>query len=156
MTGQLRSAYAQCYLRLRHCKLRYLQELTYIIKQDIAGLNKSIAGLQAYTRQHGAGSSGNRNPEQKQADEHEANVVMLLQSKLANVSMTFKDVLEIRTQVSCTATMILLMNLTDSYLVYAEHEGEQGPNRAIHAFRCVWSQPGTIKSASPTQYRTSR
>jgi syntaxin 5 len=74
------------------------QELTYIIKQDIAGVNKQIAVLQAHVRQHGAG--GARSPDQKQADEHEANVVMLLQSKLAAASMAFKDVLELRTQAS--------------------------------------------------------
>lgn len=32
-------------------------------------------------------------------EEHNNNVVMLLQSKLASTSMTFKDVLEVRTQV---------------------------------------------------------
>lgn len=32
-------------------------------------------------------------------DEHNNNVVMMLQSKLATTSMTFKDVLELRTQV---------------------------------------------------------
>ncbi|CAJ0835294.1 12510_t:CDS:2 [Entrophospora sp. SA101] len=34
----------------------------------------------------------------KQADEHPSNVVVMLQSKLANASMIFKDVLEMRTQ----------------------------------------------------------
>ena len=33
-------------------------------------------------------------------DEHNNNVVMMLQSNLATTSMTFKDVLELRTQVS--------------------------------------------------------
>ena len=32
-------------------------------------------------------------------DEHNNNVVMMLQSNLATTSMTFKDVLELRTQV---------------------------------------------------------
>lgn len=35
-------------------------------------------------------------------DEHNNNVVMMLQSKLATTSMTFKDVLELRTQVFIT------------------------------------------------------
>lgn len=35
----------------------------------------------------------------KQAAEHSSNVVVALQSKLANTSMSFKDVLEIRTEV---------------------------------------------------------
>jgi syntaxin 5 len=63
-------------------------------------VNRQIAALQAHVKQHGTGSSSSRTHEQKQADEHESNVVMLLQSKLANVSMSFKDVLELRTQAS--------------------------------------------------------
>jgi syntaxin 5 len=70
-----------------------IQELTYIIKQDIAALNRQISALQTHVKQR-AGRS-----ESKLVDEHESNVVLLLQSKLANASMTFKDVLEIRTQV---------------------------------------------------------
>lgn len=76
-----------------------LQELTFIIKQDIANINKQIAGLQGYVKQKTAQGSSNT-PEGKQIDEHNSNVVMLLQSKLANTSMGFKDVLEVRTQVS--------------------------------------------------------
>jgi len=70
-----------------------ISELTYIIKQDIANLNKQIAALQAYTKSKK--SSGGSTT---QVEEHNNNVVMLLQSKLANTSMSFKDVLEIRTQ----------------------------------------------------------
>jgi DNA-binding transcriptional regulator YiaG len=47
--------------------------------------------LQSYTKDHKIGS--------KQATEHSSNVVVSLQSKLANTSMSFKDVLEIRTEV---------------------------------------------------------
>ncbi|PFH54851.1 hypothetical protein AMATHDRAFT_52844 [Amanita thiersii Skay4041] len=72
-----------------------ISELTFIIKQDIAHINKQIAALQAYVKQRNTGS---KSIESKQIDEHNHNVVMLLQSKLANTSMTFKDVLEIRTQ----------------------------------------------------------
>lgn len=32
-------------------------------------------------------------------EEHNKNIIMMLQSKLAETSMTFKDVLELRTQV---------------------------------------------------------
>ncbi|OCH94744.1 t-SNARE [Obba rivulosa] len=74
-----------------------ISELTYIIKQDIANINKQIASLQAYVKQRNAAGLSNT-PEGKQLDEHNHNVVMLLQSKLADTSMTFKDVLEIRTQ----------------------------------------------------------
>ncbi|RHZ75722.1 hypothetical protein Glove_212g50 [Diversispora epigaea] len=67
-----------------------ISELTYIIKQDIAKLNKQIALLQQYVRDHKKNNT--------QANEHSSNVVVMLQSKLANTSMNFKDVLEIRTQ----------------------------------------------------------
>ncbi|KAH8119911.1 integral membrane protein sed5 [Phellopilus nigrolimitatus] len=73
-----------------------ISELTYIIKQDIAGINKQIASLQSYLKQRNAQST--KSPVNKQVDEHNSNVVMLLQSKLASTSMTFKDVLEVRTQ----------------------------------------------------------
>lgn len=72
-----------------------LQELTYIIKQDIAALNSQIAQLQVFTQSNlnaGAGS--------KQVSEHNKNVVTMLQTKLADTTIGFKDVLEIRTQVS--------------------------------------------------------
>ncbi|KAK0481622.1 t-SNARE [Armillaria novae-zelandiae] len=73
-----------------------ISELTFIIKQDIASINKQIAHLQSYVKQRNAQSSGSAAG--KQIEEHNHNVVMLLQSKLANTSMTFKDVLEVRTQ----------------------------------------------------------
>lgn len=72
------------------------QELTHWIKQDIAKINKDIASLQAYVRAQKSASSQGR---MKQVEEHNNNVVMMLQSKLASTSMSFKDVLEIRTQV---------------------------------------------------------
>ncbi|TXT13144.1 hypothetical protein VHUM_01545 [Vanrija humicola] len=70
-----------------------ISELTYIIRQDIASLNTQIAGLQAFVRANKppAGSG-------KQVEEHNSNVVMMLQSRLANMGMGFKDVLELRTQ----------------------------------------------------------
>lgn len=87
------------------------QELTFIIKQDIAGINKQIAGLQSYVKQRNQQGTS-KSVEGKQIDEHHNNVVMLLQSKLANTSMGFKDVLEIRTQVSTPITrMCLLLSL---------------------------------------------
>ncbi|THV07617.1 integral membrane protein sed5 [Dendrothele bispora CBS 962.96] len=73
-----------------------ISELTFIIKQDIANLNKQIASLRSYVKQQNPKTS--TSAEGKQIEEHTQNVVMLLQSKLANTSMTFKDVLELRTQ----------------------------------------------------------
>ncbi|BGP42316.1 Integral membrane protein SED5 [Rhodotorula kratochvilovae] len=70
-----------------------ISELTYIIKQDIAALNQQIAQLQAFTQTNlNAGAGG------KQVSEHNKNVVTMLQTKLADTTIGFKDVLEIRTQ----------------------------------------------------------
>lgn len=66
-----------------------IQELTYIIKQDIAQLNNQIAQLQRM-------QSGTRKREQEK--KHSDNVVVSLQSKLASMSKDFKGVLEVRTQ----------------------------------------------------------
>ncbi|KAF9527746.1 integral membrane protein sed5 [Crepidotus variabilis] len=72
-----------------------ISELTFIVKQDIASINKQIATLQSYVKQRHASSS---TPETKMVDEHHTNTVMMLQNKLATTSMSFKDVLELRTQ----------------------------------------------------------
>jgi syntaxin 5 len=70
-----------------------ISELTYIIRQDIASLNQQIASLQAFVRSQKQGNGGG-----KQVEEHNSNVVMMLQSRLANMGLGFKDVLELRTQ----------------------------------------------------------
>lgn len=90
-----------------------ISELTYIIRQDIASLNNQIAALQSYVRAQkangsssgggGGGASGKGKGKDaargQQVEEHNSNVVMLLQSRLASMGMGFKDVLELRTQV---------------------------------------------------------
>ncbi|CAN8009720.1 unnamed protein product [Ixodes pacificus] len=68
-----------------------IQELTYIIKQDIGSLNKQIAQLQDVAR-----SSKNRGTKHMQS--HSNSVVVSLQSKLASMSNDFKSVLEVRTE----------------------------------------------------------
>ena len=77
-----------------------IAELTYVIKQDLAGLNQQIGQLQVLSRQHGtvasAGAGGKGAGQQE--EEHNKNVVMLLQGKLADVSVHFKEVLEVRTK----------------------------------------------------------
>ena len=62
-------------------------------------MNKQIASLQGYVKQRNS-QGGTKSHEAKLIEEHQHNVVMLLQSRLADISMAFKDVLEIRTQVS--------------------------------------------------------
>ena len=68
-----------------------IAELTYVIKQDLAGLNQQIGNLQTIQR---GGSTTTANQE----GEHNKNVVMLLQGKLADVGVNFKEVLEVRTK----------------------------------------------------------
>lgn len=68
-----------------------IEELTYIIKQDINSLNKQIAQLQDLIRSHGA-------PSGRHIQTHSNTIVVSLQSKLASMSNDFKSVLEVRTE----------------------------------------------------------
>ncbi|KAK6856560.1 syntaxin 5 [Apiospora arundinis] len=63
-----------------------INELTFIIKQDLSSLNQQIHGLQDLTRQQHPGRSAG-----DQVGEHNKNVVFMLQGKLT-------DVLEVRTK----------------------------------------------------------
>jgi len=67
-----------------------IQDLTYIIKQDISSLNRQIAHLQEFSK--------SRDENSQHAKKHSSSVVVSLQSKLANMSKSFKQVLEIRTE----------------------------------------------------------
>lgn len=67
-----------------------INELTFIIKQDLSSLNQQIGNLQVLTRQ--------QHPKADQEGEHNKNVVFMLQGKLTDVSANFKDVLEERTK----------------------------------------------------------
>ena len=73
------------------------QELTFIIKQDLANINKQILSLQNFVKQRKQNAA--KSAETNQIHEHNNNVVVLLQNRLASTSITFKDVLEVRTQV---------------------------------------------------------
>jgi syntaxin 5 len=73
-----------------------IAELTYVIKQDLAGLNQQIGNLQ--TIQRGTQAGGASTSTTGQEGEHNKNVVMLLQGKLADVGVNFKEVLEVRTK----------------------------------------------------------
>lgn len=67
-----------------------IQELTYIIKQDINQLNSEIDNLQKFSREKQSNS--------KHKQLHSSTVVISLQSRLANVSCDLKNVLETRTE----------------------------------------------------------
>lgn len=68
-----------------------IQELTFIIKEDIANLNKQIAQLQTVAK-------GQRDGQGKHQQSHSTSVVVALQSKLAAMSNNFKQVLEVRNE----------------------------------------------------------
>ena len=70
-----------------------IAELTYVIKQDLSAMNQQIGGLQNITR-----SGGSKKGVSDQEGEHNKNVVVLLQKNLADVSVNFKEVLEVRTK----------------------------------------------------------
>ena len=74
-----------------------IAELTYVIKQDLAGLNQQIGSLQQLQKATN-GASSNSGKVQDQEGEHNKNVVMLLQGKLGDVTVNFKEVLEVRTK----------------------------------------------------------
>lgn len=69
-----------------------IAELTYVIKQDLSAINGSISSLQAFVRAQNAPN------DRAEGGEHAKNVVMMLQGKLADVSVGFKEVLEVRTK----------------------------------------------------------
>ncbi|OCT84100.1 hypothetical protein XELAEV_18022239mg [Xenopus laevis] len=72
-------------------KAAEIEELTYIIKQDIGSLNQQIAQLQSFVRARGSQSG-------RHLQTHSNTVVVSLQSKLASMSNDFKSVLEVRTE----------------------------------------------------------
>lgn len=69
-----------------------ISELTYIIKHDIAAINKQLGDLQAFNKAQRSGKAADR------AEEHRGNVVTLLQTTLAGATTSFQDILEVRTQ----------------------------------------------------------
>lgn len=69
-----------------------IQELTYIIKEDLNSLNQQIARLQ------GAAKTQQDTSSRKHLTSHSSSVLITLQSKLASMSSEFKNVLEVRTE----------------------------------------------------------
>lgn len=67
-----------------------IEELTFIIKQDIQNLNKQISLLKEFS------SKGSSN---KQGETHSKTVINYLNFKLADTTKGFKDILQVRTEV---------------------------------------------------------
>lgn len=70
-----------------------IQELTYIIKQDLNSLNQQIAQLGEINRSRSSATSTNNH-----IQSHATTVVAALQTRLANLSTDFKSALDIRTE----------------------------------------------------------
>jgi len=72
---------------------REIQELTFIIKEDMNALNRQIGQLQQIAKaQRSAGLQG------RHQQSHTSSVVFTLQTKLASMTNNFKEVLEVRTE----------------------------------------------------------
>ncbi|KAI9360781.1 t-SNARE [Zopfochytrium polystomum] len=71
--------------------------LISVVKQKIAESSRLISEL-SNARQQQQNSPNLGGPRNRQADEHAANVISSLQSKLASSSNEFKSILEVRTQ----------------------------------------------------------
>ena len=70
-----------------------IQELTFIIKEDMNMLNRQIGQLQQIAKaQRSQGLQG------RHQQSHSSTVVVALQSKLASMTSSFKEVLEVRTE----------------------------------------------------------
>ncbi|EAL68745.2 t-SNARE family protein [Dictyostelium discoideum AX4] len=67
-----------------------IEELTFIIKQDIQKLNKDLSSLDQYVK-------SSRQPN-KQTGDHSETIVGFLNLKLSNATKDFKDILEVRTE----------------------------------------------------------
>jgi syntaxin 5 len=68
-----------------------IEELTFIIKQNIQNLNQQIATLREYSKTQGTHN--------KQHEAHSDTIVNYLNSKLAVTAKDFKDILQVRTEV---------------------------------------------------------
>ncbi|GAB7353565.1 hypothetical protein MBLNU459_g3995t2 [Dothideomycetes sp. NU459] len=119
-----------------------IAELTYVIKQDLAGLNQQIGALSTLSKsQHPAGGKGG-----DQEGLHNENVVVLLQSKLANVGGHFKDVLEVRSK-NVQASRSRQDNFVSSV-------GSAGSTNALTQGRTdspLYSTPARGRSPNPNQ-----
>lgn len=67
----------------------YIQDLTFIIKQDLNDLNKKIQLLSNNLKS---------NTKKSQQYEHKSNLLFILQNNLTKTSINFKDLLEFRTK----------------------------------------------------------
>jgi len=77
-----------------------ISELTYIIKHDIASVNKQLSDLQSFQRSQKSGGNKGKGKGIDKEEEHKGNVLIMLQTSLAGTTNSFQEVLEVRTKVS--------------------------------------------------------
>lgn len=128
-----------------------IAELTYVIKQDLSALNQHISQLQGLQKAQlaqntGSWGGGGGGGAAEQEGEHNKNVVVLLQGKLADVSVNFKEVLEVRTR-NIQASRSRTENFVSSVGAHAQPGGALGnPNRTDSP---LYSTPSRGRSPKP-------
>ncbi|PWN34791.1 t-SNARE [Meira miltonrushii] len=105
-----------------------ISELTYIIKHDIAAINKQLSDLQSFNKQQKLQAGGGKGKGAEKADEHRGNVVTLLQTKLANATTSFQDILEVRTQ-----NMKASRDRTEQFAYNGAPNGQLGTNSVLRS-----------------------
>ena len=119
-----------------------IAELTYVIKQDLAGLNQQIGQLQVLQRQTGGGAGAQSSS--REEGEHNKNVVVLLQGKLADVSVNFKEVLEVRTK-----NIQASRSRQDNFVSSVSHQGQPAHLDPGRTDSPLYSTPNRGRSPKP-------
>ncbi|KAK0294179.1 Integral membrane protein SED5 [Friedmanniomyces endolithicus] len=133
-----------------------IAELTYVIKQDLAGLNQQIGALQQLQRRSGtAGSAAGKDGagSSREEGEHNKNVVLLLQGKLADVGANFKDVLEVRTK-----NIQASRSRQDNFVSAVSQQSQQQPNGHLDAAARRTDSPlySTTATNTPSRGRSPK
>ncbi|KAK0978012.1 Integral membrane protein SED5 [Friedmanniomyces endolithicus] len=133
-----------------------IAELTYVIKQDLAGLNQQIGALQQLQRRSGtAGSAAGKEGDgsSREEGEHNKNVVLLLQGKLADVGANFKDVLEVRTK-----NIQASRSRQDNFVSAVSQQSQQQPNGHLDAAARRTDSPlySTTATNTPSRGRSPK
>ncbi|KAL9032074.1 MAG: hypothetical protein Q9180_006713 [Flavoplaca navasiana] len=117
-----------------------INELTFVIKQDLASLNAQISSLQSISKSQNPHSSRGA---AEQEGEHNKNVVVLLQGKLADVGVNFKEVLEVRTK-NIQASRARTENFVSSVSAHA-----QAPLEHQHSASPLYNTPTKSRTPQP-------
>lgn len=123
-----------------------IQELTFVIKQDLAGLNQQIGNLSQLQRQQ----QGTAGKDGREEGEHNKNVVVLLQGKLADVGVNFKEVLEVRTK-----NIQASRSRQDNFVSSVSHQSSPAHLDPGRTDSPLYSTPSRGRSPKPGQQSTT-